>query len=268
MLLLLTQTALAGWTQPQGAHYAKVGVRGIVGNRAMLAEGITIATVDQEVEVEPLQDWALQLYGEYGISDDWTGVIQASPVGFSRYGDRSTVYTGQLKLGIRHGLMTGTHNLAVQVDVGYTPPLGQEDLSAGSLLPELVFVPIESHVEAGGQLQYGAGFGHNWVSLAAGAAWLSTLDPIAMGGFSLGRTFPKRGNRLDLHIPFRIPFAPLREPANFAGTGDTRYIGIGIGYTFTFGDGWGVQTSGEAVLVGAANIGAPTIPLYLEHKGG
>lgn len=266
MLMLLSSVALAGWTQPEGGHYAQVGVRGIVGDRVMPATGVTLFSLDEEIEVEAIQDWAVQAYAEYGITDDWTAVLQTTPIGYSRYADNGTVYTGIYKLGIRHGLMTGTHNLAIQADLGYTPPLGEIDLSEGSLEPEFVFVPTVSTIEAGGQLHYGAGFGQNWLSLSAGGAWLSRLDPILTGQLQLGRVGKKRGNRVDLHIPIRHPLVPLSEPLNAAGTGNTRYVGIGVGYTFTFGEGWGVGTSAEAILAAGANIGAPTYPLSVEHS--
>ncbi|MCB9742123.1 MAG: hypothetical protein H6741_00550 [Alphaproteobacteria bacterium] len=264
ILLSFVSVALAGWTQPAGHHYVKAGARGVVGSLAFPASGVEAANVP----VGRAQDWALQLYGEYGLTDAWTLVGQGAPLGWASYEGESTLYTGRLSVGAKRALLTGKHRLAATGSLSYTPPLGERDLTQGSL-DGLSFIPTESTFGAGAGLSYGLGFGQNWLVANAGATWLSAaqLDPVVEGMVQLGRT-TKRGNRWDLHLPWRLPLGPVEAPANFAGSGQTAYLGMGVGYTYTWGQGWGVATSFESVAAARANFAAPTIPLFVEHQGG
>ena len=269
-MILVVTTALAGWTQPAGSHYVKGGVRGIVGESAFPSTPIFPGQTELEaVPIGEYQDWAVQVYGEVGVTDSLTAVFQGTPVGWSKLEGASTVYTGQLKAGVRYGLLSGTHNLAVEADAGYTPPVGEKDLlAATSSLAQLYrYVPTESGAELGGKLAYGIGWSQNWVRLAAGASWFSTpgIDPAMVGSAQLGRT-TKRSNRWDLTVPFRVPLgdSPM---SNVTGAGQTHYVGFTASYTLTFGQGFGLNTGLNGVFVAASNLAAPTLPLFLEHSG-
>lgn len=103
-MILFVATALAGWTQPAGSHYVKGGARGIVGDTAFPSYPISPAQEGTDgVEIGRYQDWALQLYGEYGVTDSLTVVFQGTPVGWSALEGAGTVYTGQLKAGCATG---------------------------------------------------------------------------------------------------------------------------------------------------------------------
>ena len=275
MLLALVGTALAGWTQPDGGHYAKAGVRGIVGDQVFPTWPITpLQGGTDGVVIGEYADWAVQFYGEYGLTDDWTVVVQGTPVGHSRLLDERTVYTGVLKAGVRRSLVSGKHNLSAQLDAGYTPPVGEVDLLASPILDANLlalpyrFIPTQSGAEVAATLGHGVGFGQNWFAGAAGATWFSNaeLDPAVTGYAQVGRT-TRRANRWDLLVPFKAPLGDSPH-TNVTGVGNTHYVGLNLSYTLTWGQGWGVNTGVYSVVRASSNLEAPTIPLYFEHAGG
>lgn len=157
------------------------------------------------------------------------------------------------------------------MDAGYTPPVGETDLMAVNSFVAIAqlyrYMPTESGAEVGGKLAYGVGWSQNWFRLAAGASYFSNpgVDPAVLGSAQLGRT-TKRSNRWDLTVPFRVPLGNSPH-TNVAGTGQTRYVGFAVNYTWTFGDGFGLNTGFIGVLHASSNLAAPTIPLFLEHAG-
>lgn len=58
----------------------------------------------------------------------------------------------------------------------------------------------------------------------------------------------------------------LEQPYNMVGTGDTQYVGLGIGLGWWFNEHIGVATAVESVVFARANAAAPTIPLYLQVR--
>ncbi|MCP4808478.1 MAG: hypothetical protein GY913_05785 [Proteobacteria bacterium] len=274
--LALLGVAQAGWTQPDGGHYAKLGVRGIVGDQVFPSYPITPMQGGTDgVVIGDYQDWALQAYVEYGLTGDWTLVAQGTPIGFSMLEDESTVYTGVLKAGINCRLLSGRHNISAQLDVGYTPPVGEVDLMAAHPTLDVMdvyafpyqFIPTQSGAEAVGTLGYGTGFGRNWFSGSVGAGWYQNadIDPAVVGFGQLGRT-TKRDNRWDLILPFRVPLGGSMH-SNVTGVGNSSYVGLNVNYTFTWGDGWGVSTGVYSVVRASSNLEAPTLPLFFEHSG-
>ncbi|MEM6925652.1 MAG: hypothetical protein AAF602_01890 [Myxococcota bacterium] len=270
MLLLFVELAAAsGWTQPRGHHYVKVGGRAIPG-RDFFADSGDSFVVPRASYV----DLALELYGELGLTDGWTLIGQALPIGYARFEGAGTAYSGAYQLGVRRALLRGRHRLSLQVDVGYTPPLGEVDLVAAP--PPLGdegrvyrYLPTQSGAQGDVQLGYGVGVGPVWIAAQAGAVGFTNGDiaPAAIGYAQVGYRTAKN-NRWSVTLPFRQHLTS-RPDTNLAGSGQTDFVGWRLEYTLTFGQsGWGVSTGVVGAAVASANEASITLPLYVEHAGG
>jgi hypothetical protein len=254
LLLFFVSGALAGgWTQAQGDFYGKAGYRVVLGKSGFDAQG-------KHAELEPYQDHAAQLYGEVGATDHWTLLLSSSPLGYTRLGDQGSPYMGPSRLGVRRSLTTGVVKTALEVQGGYTPPVGDEDLSTDPSYRWQGSVPGGS---VSGEAQLGYGWGRNWLSLGAGYRWNSSLSDAVIGGLQIGRQWDHLV--LDLHMPVSWSLE-LQEPYNMMGTGDAQYVGLGIGLGWWFNEHVGLSTSLESVAFARANAAAPTIPLFLQVR--
>ncbi len=267
MSFLCLQASAGGWTQPAGGHYAKFGGRAIPGQGFFLDAGD-----EASLAPRPYVDIAIEGYVEYGLTDAWTLVGQATPIGYARVDDGGTPYTGVVQAGVRRALSRGRHNLALQVDVGYTPPLGERDLFEASP-PRgdggrvYRYVPAQSGAQADLLLGYGLGLDRVWVSADLGVAGFSNPDiqPAVLSRAEIGWETAKR-NRWVFAVPTRTHVGPGPD-TNLAGSGQTDYVGFMIGYTLVFGaSDWGVTTGLLGVATATANEAAPTIPIHVEHQ--
>lgn len=268
MLLAFIGLAQAGgWTQPDGGHYVKAGVRAIPGQDFFpnAGDGTAIAPA-------PFLDLAVELYGEYGLTRDWSLVGQLIPIGYARLDGRDSAYMGVFQVGVRRALVRGRHNLSLQVDAGYTPPLGEIDLfdEAPTGDDGLVYryLPAQSGAQGDVLLGYGVGIGRVYIAVQAGAVAFTNSDiaPAAIGYATVGlRT--QKNNRWSLTVPFRQHVGGGPD-TNLAGSGQTDFVGLRIEYTLTFGDsGWGLSTGLVAAPFASGNEAAITLPLYVEHTG-
>lgn len=187
---------------------------------------------------ESYLDLAVEWYGEYGITEEWTVIGQFTPIGFAQLGDQGTPYTGVYQVGLRRRLLRGRHNLAVQIDVGITPPLGETELyvdpPVGADGIEYRYVPTQSGARGDVQLGYGVGLGRAW------------------------------GLMLTLAVHQHVT---RRPDTNLAGSGQTDYVGFRLEFEITFGtSGWGVSAGGAGAFSASANEASPaTIPLSVTH---
>ena len=268
MLLVITSAALAGgWTQPAGGHYEKVGVRAIPG-RDFFAE----ARDTTPLAPVPFLDVAVELYGEYGATRDWTLIGQVLPIGYAQLDDRGSAYAGVYQVGVRRRLARGRHNLSLQVDAGYTPPIGESDLFEQPPVGDdgivYRYLPAQSGAQGDLLVGYGVGLGHFWIAAQAGAVAFTNPDiaPAATGFAQIGMRTAKN-NRWSLTLPYRQHVGGGPD-TNLAGSGQTDYVGLRIEYTLTFGDsGWGLSTGLLAAPYASGNEAAITLPLYVEHSG-
>jgi hypothetical protein len=251
----LVNLAMAGaWTQPEGGVYAKAGYRAVMGNAGFGPGG-------EHVELgEKYVDQVFQVYGEYGINDSWTAVVSGSPLGHARLGDQSTLYTGTDRVGVRRAVTTGSVRTAVEVRYGFSPGLGATDLSTN---PDWQFTPAVPGHLAEAEFQLGHGWGQNWVSAWVGGRASSVLSPAVLFGVQVGRQWEHLV--LDLHLPSTMVLGDL-DGWNHFGTGDTNYVGMGIGIGWWFNESVGIATAFEAVTFAEANLSAPTIPLYVQYR--
>jgi hypothetical protein len=240
----------------------KVWDRTLVGKRAFDLEG------GRPELSETYQDHALNLYAEYGVTKDTTVLFHGAPVGFSSFGDEATVYSGLNWLGLRFSLLRGETPLALQLEYGYSPPLGSDPLAEGTLEGvRFVYRPtFEQHLGRG-QLSAGWSFGQVWTRTALAAVFSSgeDIDPaleaeLAAGwraSFGLGITL-----NVALHLPTRTP-----RVIDVTGIGNTRYLGVELSFAWWFSEHFGVHAGvGGAPALTTSNAATPALSFGVEIR--
>jgi hypothetical protein len=259
-VLMLSLPGLAhakAWTQPAGDGYAKVWLRGLVGESAFLADG----------SVEPAQsyrDLSLRHYVEYGLAERWTVMSFGTPVGWASYEEATTTYVGPMGLGLRRGLLDGPVQLAVEAHYGYAPDVGETNLGASDTA--VVYVPTVATHFAGGELQAGYGGAWGWTTASAGARWHSRdgLDPTIMASAQVGY-WVVDGLAVSAQLGLYEPLGDV-EVTNVAGTGQTRYLGFELGASWWITDHLGVAANLGGAAYAASNAAAPSLSLGVETK--
>ena len=265
LLALFVSTAQAGWTQPDGAHFVRVGGRAIVG-RVAFGEELTSPT--EGVDIDRIIDYQLAYYVEYGLTDSWTVVSEGRPAGYATHRDDGLFYVGELSLGVRRALLRNDHKLAVQLDGAYQPPVGGEDLTDGAY-PDLVYVPGVETLRGSLALSYGTSFGTNWWFKATGGADVASapgLHPASFVWFNVGKTLKDR-HRLEANVPIRMTLGEPADVANFSGAGNSSLVGFSIAYTRTFDSGLGIGTMFDSGFAVGSMLGGGVLPVFVEHSG-
>ncbi|MCB9765414.1 MAG: hypothetical protein H6739_36910 [Alphaproteobacteria bacterium] len=264
LLSLITAASAGGWTQPQGDVYAKAWVRSLVGANAFLADGAIEELPDGYV------DESLNLYAEGGLTDKWTLLGFATPVGYAS-ATESTVYVGNIALGVRRALLTGAFNLAAEVRVGGAPGVGETSVADGTTDAGIAYVmiPTVRTFRTDAELQAGVGFGQGrgWFQASAGAAWhsRSTIDPAILGQLKGGWTF-KRGLQPSLQIDVWMPVGAV-DAVNVLGAGQTRYVGITPELSWWWSEHWSVNASFGSALMAQSNAAAPAVTAGVAWRG-
>lgn len=119
-LVFASDSAHAGaWTKTQNSFFAKVALTTLSTNEFHTRDGDNISTAD-------FHTWSFNLYGEYGILDRLTGIIRfpfVRSAGFET--TQSFTGAGDLGLGIKYGLISGSTPLAIGLGVEF--PTGNEN---------------------------------------------------------------------------------------------------------------------------------------------
>lgn len=252
-----------GFTQSEGGYYVKAWTRSLIGNKAFDTAGDLVELP------ESFSDHALNVYGEYGLTNDVTLLMYVVPFGYSAYGDQSQLYAGTLSVGARHALWSGSQPLALEVRAGGRPAVGDDPLAEGVLatgpyvvratLPTLFF---DTELQAAAALPYGL-----WLSAGAGARLHSRdgLSPALFSNLQLGWS-SSFGLVLDLHA--QAYFSVDRpDIIDVLGVGQTDYIGFGVGAAYWITDGFGVTLGIDSAALARANAGTAPIQLGVQLKG-
>jgi hypothetical protein len=250
-----------GWTQPEGGVYLKVWDRTLVGSAALLLDGESADTG------ETYQDHALNYYLEYGLTDTWTLVSMGRPVGWARFGDESTGYVGDLRLGVRRALLRGGVNLAAEARYGYAPAVGTEAIGRGVAAgTPFVYVPAVQTHSLDGELQLGVGFGRGWYTAAAGVRWASArgVDPVVSAQTGVGYQFGL-GLALDGYLALHQPFGEVAS-VNVAGVGQTRFFGFGLDAAWWLGAHWAVALGLGGVFFAESNAATPAVTVGFAYR--
>ncbi|MBK8011645.1 MAG: hypothetical protein IPK13_09850 [Deltaproteobacteria bacterium] len=264
VLLGSTSSADAAWTQARGRLYLKTWNRSIVGRAAY------VRARDIQGTADVYQDHQLNIYGELGLTPDVTFVLQSVLVGFARYGGRSVGYFGGVRAGARFALADG-FPLALEVQLGAQP--GAERLGMGKLSESgqsYVITPSIGTAVGSAQLQAG----HSWVSTKnEGSTWIvaalgttvfsnGALSPAFIGSAKLGHGFAS-GLSLDVHLPW-YHSVKVDPTVNVLGSGDTRYLGIGLGVSYRIVGALALNASADGVFYAWSNAATPSLSVGLE----
>jgi hypothetical protein len=107
------------WTRKQESFYAKMSFTTLNTDQYHTKDGETITTAD-------FHTWSVNLYGEYGIVDRLTTIVRFPFLRRAGY-VTSESYTGigDLDLGLKYGIITGSTPLAAGISVEF--PTGNEE---------------------------------------------------------------------------------------------------------------------------------------------
>ena len=253
MLVLMSTAWAAGWTQPVGGWYGKLGARGVYGRHGFDVDGSVVE------DVGAYADTALQVYGELGVADGWTVVLSSAPLGYASFEGASTLYVGPTRTGVRRALTRGTVATAVEARLGFTPAIGAVDLDPG----DGVYQPTYGSYGGDLELQAGWGWGKGWLSGAAGYRYEAQLSDVVIGMVQVGRQWERFV--LDVHVPVHLPLSPASVP-NWTGAGDSTYVGLGLGLSWSLGP-VAVGTGLDTGPVARSNAAAPSLPLFVSKSG-
>jgi hypothetical protein len=254
----------AGWTQAEGAFYAKAWSRAIMGSGMITAQGENVKLGDA------YRDVGLNLYGEYGLTSALTLVGFAQPFGIAGFGEGDNqTYVGALGGGVRLGHALGRLQLAAELRYGYAPDVGTDPVGVGVAedVP-FVLVPTVNTHRVDAELQAGMGLPFGWWSASAGVRTFSAegLDPTIIGFAQLGWQINPRWV-LDLHLNLNQPTGDV-VITNVLGAGQTAYLGVGVSATWWFVDQLGLHLGVEGVARAESNAATPSLTLGLEARGG
>ena len=114
--------AQSGWTQPKGEGFFKADASFFNSDRLVLATGA-------ELETSIFEQYSLNAYAEYGVSDRLTLIASAPLLRANRFEDTDyAVGQGDLQLGGKYGLLTGSTPVSLELLAGI--PTGRADAFA------------------------------------------------------------------------------------------------------------------------------------------
>ena len=241
------------WTQPEGAFYAKIWSTVLVGSSYFAADGAI-------VESEPYQDVSLLHYAEYGLTDRWTLTTTGRPIGLSRYGSSEVQpYVGALTLGIRRGFGSGPLRFGLEAQAGYQGLVGEMNLAPAAA--GFVYRPAVASASGRLEAQLGLGFSGGWAALNVGAVYFAAdeLQPALVAMAQVGYQ-PLESLSVDLHVPVNLLLGDIERP-NITGTGETSYVGVGLGLSWWFAERVGLSATFDSAFFARANLATPALGL-------
>ncbi|MEL6345528.1 MAG: hypothetical protein AAFV53_20635 [Myxococcota bacterium] len=263
-LWLVASAAAGGWTQPAGAHYLKVSQRTLIGDQGFDLDGETF-----DLDGGRYSDFTMNIYGEWGVTDDWTLVITSTPIGRgyveTATQSRSGWYSGTSLVGVRRRLSDAALKLAAEARAGGVPPLGAQQLAAdvGQGWFWQTTVPT---AQAEAEIQAGVGLPWGWAAASVGGRWQSAAELPAvsiLGTASIGWTGKRLG--VSLQLSTVQPLEPVTA-LNISGAGATRYIGVEPGLSVPLGERLSLVASMGGVLTAQANAATPAINVGVAHR--
>lgn len=281
LLCLGSVAHAAGWVRPVGAWYAKIDNRILIAERGYPAGGGAARDTGGRYS-----DWALALYGELGVTPRVTAIISATPIGHARFEDRrsavfgerinaATAYVGPISGGARWAVLQGRLNLAIEARYGWAPPVGDRVVGAGAYdcagrtCGDFFWQPTVASHRFDAELQLGVSLpGRLWLSGAAGGrAFVGVDQDPALRGFGqLGwRALDWLG--VEGHVDAWQPTGAVVTDA-LAGSGQTRYVGLGVSVSVQLGDGIAVRLARDGARGVEANAAAAiwSVGVELEHS--
>lgn len=267
VLAQVTTASAAGWTQPEGAFYAKIWNRSLFGGQVFVRRQITAELPDR------YQDHRLHIYGEYGIRDDWTLTLNAIPVAYASFGGEDRVYSAGGSLGVRYRLLSAPISVALEAQVGARPRSGvlgegtvEFDPGSGVEMREFIAEPSVSSGYGSFDVQAGFGLSFLWMSATVGIRGFTnpSLGPAVYINSQIG-WISKFGLIIDLHLSYYHSTGSI-GPLNLYGAGQTRYVGFGFGATWWVHHRVGVNIGVDGAFFATANAATPSLNIGMEFK--
>ncbi len=276
-----SQASAGGWVQPQGDFYLKAWDRSLVGSTGYLVNN-TLVEVDGGY-----QDHSLNIYAEYGLHKNLTGIISATPIGYANVDGNGIAYFGPLGLGLRLGKALGQWNLALEARYGYTSGQGEQDL-AGDLPPlgdslrvydpdspdlsfysgdNYVYLPAMGKQNGDLEIQVGHATDFGWWSAHLGLRVFDrdSFDPVSYGGAQAG--FNLGATTLDIHSGWYWTLGPI-DINNISGSGETQYISFGFTASRWLTPSFAITGSIEGAAAFVANANTPSLIVGIEMRSG
>jgi hypothetical protein len=166
LMILLSALAAAqsGWTRVQGTGYARFSV-------STLGSSSFYTPFGNEISSAKYRDVTASFYGEYGMSDDWTAVVNFPFLRNHRLETTgSLTAVGDANVGFRRRLLRGRTPVALAVDFGL--PIGD---SQG-------IVPVKDLPDSDFRLPTGDGEFNTRVSLYASRSFHEGKTLVSGGG--------------------------------------------------------------------------------------
>lgn len=259
LLSLSTQAHASAWTQPEGGSYFKVSTKSLIGSTALSEEAIVQLP-------HTYQDHQLRLYGEWGVSQQVTAIFEATPLGITNYDSESRVYIGEMKAALRYQLALEPFVMSFQLDGGGRPSPTQA-LATLTVADQILEIrPVVGTLLGGASLRAGKSFGSMWVSGHAGAQFHSAESlNTALFGYLQGGWHALDSLTIDIHLSLWHSLGDLGV-LNVLGSGQTRYLGVGLGATWWMTPRLGLHGGIDGVFYADHNASTPPIILGLEFR--
>ena len=276
LCLLMVNASAAqagGWLQARGACYAKVHDRIVIGAKAYSAEGLR----DMQ-DVPSYQDHSLQLYGECGLSEWVTLTLAAAPIGYAK-STRSTFYVGPLSAGARIGLKRSGRlrvaaSFALGIDAGVGDrPIAESYFDAQDGKRQLaIYQPTFDSMFAVGLVEAGLGFTlgslPSYLSVALGSRFNSAagIDHALLAQLQWGLSFFSGALGTDLHFQLYEPYGAAVTITNTAGAGQTRYLGMGLSFSYWLIKQLALFVTVDGVFYAESNAATPALSVGIETR--
>jgi hypothetical protein len=218
-------------------------------------------------------DHSLNLYGEYGVTDDWTVVYNGRPFGTVKVGDDSATYVGAQSFGVRRALAKGDMKIAIELRYVFSPAVGDEPVAQGVSEAEAeadrepwFYAPTIAGHGVDGELQLGKGLSFGWWTAAVGARHRTAseigtaLTATAQLGIALSDTV-----NLSIDLSMEEPLDEV-EVTNVSGAGRTRFFGNGLAVSWWVTERMGLTTGFGGAFYASSNAASPALSFGIELR--
>lgn len=245
------------WTQAEGDHYAKIWGLLLRGGAGFDLEGETF-------ETDTYQNYSINYYVEYGLIEKWTILSHGRPVGYANYGGNTTPFVDDLNAGVRRGFLNGPVRLGIEGTFGFRGIAPGRNLAPSNV--DWTYAPAIQTGTAKIEGQLGVAIPNGWIALNAGLRGYTEeeLTNSFVGLFQVGYTIRNKVT-LDLHLPINLVLGEI-ETLNVAGSGETDYIGAGLGVSWWLKPDFAINAAFDGVVSATANSATPAIMFGIEVR--
>lgn len=256
----VAQAQASAWTQPQGTGYLKVYARSLIGRHAYI-NGRTLVDLSRVY-----QDHQLNLYGQWGVTDECTAILQATPVGLAHFAGQTDAYVEGATAAMRYRLQLQPVVLSLQLHAGARPPLSRATGEVEIEGRTYELRPVVGTLFGGGSVRAGRSFGDRWLTGSLGVRFHSAATlGTAFFAHLQGGWHATASVTLAAHLNWWHALGAL-EPVNVLGAGQTRYLGFGASATWWFTPSAGLYGGFDGVVYAYSNAATPSLLLGFEFR--